>query len=81
MRTFTLQRSEDASGVSGIGAVAEGVVFWDGTVALRWRTEHRSTTVFSDIATVEAIHGHGGKTLVVFDAAGIMSTAGHEGAG
>jgi hypothetical protein len=39
MKLFHLERTEDASGVSGIGEVAEGVVFEDGTVGLRWLTE------------------------------------------
>ncbi len=54
----------DVSGVSGTGVVAHGCVFPDGTVALRWATEHRSTTVYDDIETVRKIHGHGGNTDV-----------------
>jgi hypothetical protein len=49
MRLFRLERTEDASGVSGIGKVAEGVVFDDGTVVLRWLTEVKST-VFSKVS-------------------------------
>src|SRR4051794_16547249 len=33
---FELHRDQDISGVSGVGVVAEGVAFTDGTVALRW---------------------------------------------
>jgi len=35
VRRFFLDRMEDETGVSGSGLVAEGVVFWDGTVAMR----------------------------------------------
>jgi len=64
MRNFVLVRYSDESGVSGIGTVAEGIVFSDGHVALRWLTATASTAVYDDIADVEHIHGHGGKTKV-----------------
>lgn len=66
MRAFDLVRNEDATGISGTGRVAEGCVFDDGHVVLRWLTAHRSTTHFPDVDTVRAIHGHEGRTLVVF---------------
>ena len=65
MRTFELHRSEDATGTSGTGVVAEGVEFSDGTCALRWLTETRSTTFYYGLRALEKIHGHGGKTKVV----------------
>ena len=68
MRTFHLQRDEDVSGLSGTGIVAEGVEFSDGKVALRWIVgEHRSTVLWDSVASVEVIHGHGGKTSIVWD--------------
>jgi hypothetical protein len=67
MHTFHLQREHDVSGISGTGRVAEGVEFSDGTVAIRWMArEHQSTVVWSSIADVEAIHGHGGVTKIVW---------------
>jgi len=64
---FELHRDEDKSGISGTGVVAEGVLFSDGPVALRWIIgEHRSTVIWPCIAAVEAIHGHGGKTRIVW---------------
>lgn len=67
MRTFHLQRDEDVSGISGTGRVAEGVEFSDGTVVIRWTAGDRhSTVVWSDMAGVEAIHGHGGATRIVW---------------
>lgn len=67
MRRFQLVRSEDVSGVSGIGTVAEGVEFTNGHVVLQWIVgEHRSTVHWSRIESVEAIHGHDGRTTVVW---------------
>jgi hypothetical protein len=66
MRRFILDRVEDVSGVSGTGKVAEGVEFSTGKVAVTWVTEHRSTTVYDSMAEVEAIHGHGGRTVIKY---------------
>lgn len=66
-RRFHLQRDQDATGTSGTGRVADGVVFVDGAAALRWRTAVSSTAVYDSISDLEAIHGHGGLTRVVFD--------------
>lgn len=63
-RTFVLYRMVDESGVSGTGIVAQGVRFADGSAALRWMTEHRSTAVYDSIETLETIHGHGGRTVI-----------------
>lgn len=72
---FVLQRDEDETGVSGTGVVAEGVEFSDGVVALRWIVPagapgagNPTSVVFHDngIASVEKIHGHGGKTRIVW---------------
>lgn len=65
MRTFELHRIEDETGISGTGIIAEGIIFTDGTCALRWKTVNRSTGLYDDIETLEKIHGHGGKTKIV----------------
>lgn len=65
-RRYALVRDEDASGVSGTGLVALGVQWPDGVCALRWVSEHRSTAVYDTIQDVEAIHGHGGRTRIVW---------------
>lgn len=68
IRTFTLQRVEDESGVSGTGVVAEGVEFSGGTAVLNWLSFHPAVNVyFHGMKTVEALHGHGGKTKIVWD--------------
>jgi hypothetical protein len=65
MKPFWLERVEDESGVSGVGLVAEGVVFSNGWCALTWLTKHMSVSLYQSIEEVEAIHGHDGKTKVV----------------
>jgi hypothetical protein len=39
-------------------AQLEGVVFSDGTVAVRWLTPLRSTSVWPDFETFDKVHGH-----------------------
>jgi hypothetical protein len=67
IRTFHLYRVEDESGVSGTGKVAEGVEFTTGRCAVNWLTEFGCCSVYDNIKAVEAVHGHGGKTRIVFD--------------
>ena len=64
MRQFVLERIEDATGVSGIGIVAEGIEFTDGTAAIRWLTHYSSTCIYDSIKAVDAIHGHHGRTQI-----------------
>jgi hypothetical protein len=67
MRAFLLKRDEDVTGVSGTGIVAEGVEWVDKTVTVRWCVgEHRSTVNWDSLHAVEKIHGHDGKTRIVF---------------
>lgn len=66
MKTFELFREEDPPGVSGKGVVAEGVQFGDGSCVLRWTTAVPSTGVYANIEDVEKIHGHNGKTALVW---------------
>lgn len=66
MRRFFLHRGEDETGVSGTGVIVEGVEFSNGQVVLRWLTAHSSIAVFDSIEEVKAVHGHGGKTWVVY---------------
>jgi hypothetical protein len=65
VRKFFLYRKDDESGVSGTGAVAEGIIFHNGWCAMCWRTEHNSIAFYESIDEVEAIHGHHGKTKVM----------------
>lgn len=65
-RRFLLVRDVDETGISGTGVVAEGVCFTNATVALQWTTVWPTSVVFHDrgMESVEAVHGHGGKTRV-----------------
>jgi hypothetical protein len=71
VRTFELQRDEDPTGISGTGKVAEGIEFEDGTVAIRWLSERRSTVFHENIDNVYAIHGHKGMTRIVWVGEGV----------
>lgn len=67
MRRFVLRRVEDEGGLSGIGDVAWGVLFPDGVVVTRWCvTDVRQTCVWKSLDDVAFVHGHGGKTKIVF---------------
>lgn len=63
---FWLMREADVSGVSGVGVVADGVIFPDGITVLRWRTAGGSTAIYDSIQSVELIHGHDGKTKIEY---------------
>jgi hypothetical protein len=64
LRRFVLRRSEDVSGISGTGIVAEGAQFAGGKCAVAWCGPACSVGVYDDITSVEAIHGHGGRTVI-----------------
>lgn len=65
-RRFMMLRRVDETGVSGVGHVADGVVFEDGTVVVRWRTATPGTTSFASLEHAKAVHGHDGKTVFEF---------------
>lgn len=64
IQPFYLYRIVDASGVSGTGIVAVGVVLPSGKAVLEWCSRWKTVTVFESVAQVERIHGHGGRTLL-----------------
>jgi len=65
VKRFQLDRKEDISHVSGIGIVAEGVLLSSGKVVLEWVVgDHRSIEVWPSLYDMEAVHGHGGLTVV-----------------
>ena len=66
MRKFRLKRNEDFSGISGTGYVTEGVIWSDGTVAMRWLTDVSSHCYYNSIDDVIKIHGHEGRTVVEY---------------
>jgi len=64
MKYFVLERFEDVSGISGLGIIAEGIIFSDGTVAYRWLSDIATTVLADNIDIVEKLHGHDGKTAL-----------------
>ena len=72
MRTFTVERTEDETGVSGIGIVAEGVEFSDSTCVVRWCSKEspgRSTVVWDNFGAFAMVHiapHENNKTKVTF---------------
>lgn len=69
LKRFELHRDEDVTGVSGTGMVAEGVQFVEpDIVVLRWNTPWPTSVVWHErgIESVEKIHGHDGKTRLVW---------------
>ncbi|MBP2704443.1 hypothetical protein JOL79_11520 [Microbispora sp. RL4-1S] len=63
---FQLVRQVDVTGVSGTGVVADGVLWPDGTVSIRWRGDKPSVVFWQDLAHAVHVHGHGGLTRVVW---------------
>lgn len=66
MRRFIWWRDIDPSGVSGTGPVADGILFPDGSLAVRWRGKRPVTHIWNSLEDMEAIHGHGGSSYVVW---------------
>jgi hypothetical protein len=65
-RHFQLHRDTDVSGVSGLGHVADGVIFSDGHAAIHWLGRWPTTTPHPEgIVSVKGVHGHGGATRIV----------------
>jgi hypothetical protein len=68
VRRFHFERLEDASGVSGCGIVAEGCLFIDtGEVVVHWLGAHSSINIYHSLEDVKYVHGHEGRTQIVFD--------------
>jgi hypothetical protein len=66
MRRFQLWRDDDETGTSGPGLVAEGCEFSSGMCALTWLTPFKTVSMWDSIKAVEIVHGHNGKTRVVW---------------
>jgi hypothetical protein len=66
LRKFNLERREDETGISGTGIVTEGYEYDSGTCVMRWLTDTSSIAVYAGIEDVVVIHGHEGRTIVVW---------------
>ncbi len=67
-KPFVLVRDTDISGVSGVGVVANGILWPDGQAAIHWTGSTWPTTTPhpGGMESVIAVHGHGGATRVVW---------------
>lgn len=61
-----MQRTQDISGISGTGYVAEGIQFHDGQVAVSWFGQYNIMEVPGSLDTWLAVHGHEGTTTIVW---------------
>jgi hypothetical protein len=66
---YYLCRTDDVSGTSGTGRVAQIAEFDDGAVVVRWSADTNaagvaSTTVFNTLKDALTVHGHEGRTDV-----------------
>lgn len=66
MRTFHLVRDEDGTGISGVGVIAEGVEFTDGSCVLHWLTDYNTFGYYHGMADLLAVYGHSEKTRIAF---------------
>lgn len=74
MRTYILYRSDDVTGLSGEGIVAEVAEWADSTVSMRWLPSTSPAGIANDVkpTTVDhpslrnvlALHGHDDKTFL-----------------
>jgi hypothetical protein len=65
-RRFYLHRDHDVTGASGTGRVADGILWPDETVTVRWRGERPSTVHWDRLTDAEAVHGHNGMSRIVW---------------
>lgn len=75
VRTGVMNRTQDASGVSGTGVVADFAEFPSGRVLIEWRNDENENLRFDDtgldvrphMESAVGIHGHGGRTEFRYD--------------
>lgn len=65
-RRFALRRVEDVHDFTGPGVVAYGVEWPDGRASYRWNSTLATTVSADSVADVVAIHGHDGRTELVW---------------
>jgi len=66
VHNFVLVRDKDVTGRSGTGIVAEGIVFMDGIVILKWLREPYALGIYETLEALISVHGHEGNTHVEF---------------
>lgn len=65
-RRFVFIRDDDETGISGTGLVVMGVLYPDGRCHYRWMTKYQTDQGADDLETLYAVHGHEGRTRIVF---------------
>lgn len=65
-RRFVFLRDQDDTGISGTGLVVMGVQYPDGRCHYRWMTDHRTDQAADSLDTLHRVHGHQGRTRIVF---------------
>lgn len=68
-RLFALHRHDDVTGLSGTGLVAYGVRWPSGKVTTWWsqsRVGVYQVSLWDSMSEVQRVHGHGGRTTVVW---------------
>lgn len=66
VKPLYLLRHEDQSGLSGTGVVAVGCQFPNGRIVFQWVSYRSSIEIYDSLENLIEIHGHEGKTEVVF---------------
>ena len=67
MKKFYLLRHQDVHGNSGIGVVAEGIIFDSGMGSFTWLSVIPTVTTFMKITDVIKLHSHGGLTEIIIE--------------
>jgi hypothetical protein len=65
-KRFVLNRTQDATGTSGTGIIADGVEFPSGKCVIHFRPAPGSIIIFDSVADMESVHGHNGQTQIVW---------------
>jgi hypothetical protein len=63
-KRFYLKRDKDISGVSGVGYVAEGIQFSNGTCVLYWLGVTSCISMWHSVYEMLKVHGHNGATII-----------------
>lgn len=66
-KLFKLSREEDTTGISGIGIVADGVLFENGKVVVCWRGKQQSIVVWDNLEEMKAVSCTHSKTKIIWD--------------
>lgn len=66
-KTFRLVRTQDISGVSGVGIVAQGVEWYNGRVTIAWLGSFPTIEHADNLHQIEELHGHDGSTKIEWD--------------